>query len=346
MKMFVGLDISLEKTAVCVEDDKGTVIWEKKVGSDPGSLVAALRPWKGDIALVGLEACPLSEWIYTGLVDDGFEARCIETRHAQRFLSTRPNKTDKSDARGIADMMRLGHFRPVHVKSKQVIYLRTLLAGRKQLLGAAVKIEGTIRGLLRIYGLKVGEVHRNKFAERIAELIAEIPALSVAIDPLLSARKVMREQLRRFDYALEKLASSDDICLRLMTIPGVGPITALAFKATIDDPKRFATSKAVGAPLGLTPRVFQSGEIDHSGGISRCGDVMMRYYMYEAAHAFLSRTKGWSALKAWGVRLAKRHGYKRARVAVARKLAIVMHRMWVRGETFRFSSEPEVAAMA
>ena len=343
MKLFAGLDVSLEKTAVCIEDDAGAIVWEKKVDSEPEALVEALAPWRTSIALVGLEACPLSEWIYRGLAMAGFEVRCLETRHAQRFLSTRPNKTDKNDARGIADMMRLGHFKPVHMKSGQAIYLRTLLAGRRQVIAAMLKIEGTIRGLLRVYGLKMGETHRAKFEARVAELVADIPALALAIEPLMIARNVMRQQKRRFDYALEKLARADEVCLRLMSVPGVGPITALAYKSTIDDPRRFASSKAVGAHLGLAPRVYQSGEIDHTGHVSKCGDVMMRYYLYEAATVFLTRDKRWSALKAWGVRLAKRHGFKRARVAVARKLAIVLHQIWVHGETFRFTSQPEGA---
>ncbi len=346
MKLYVGLDVSLQKTAVCVENEDGTIAWQGKIDSDPDALVTALLPWKPFIALVGLEACPLSEWIYNGLGAAGFEVRCIETRHAQRFLSTRPNKTDKNDARGIADMMRAGHFKPVHVKSAGALYLRTLLVGRKQLVAAMLKVEDTIRGLLRVYGLKIGAVHRCKFAERVKELLADAPALALAIEPLLTARNTLRKQKERFDYALQKLARKDSICLCLMTVPGVGPITALAFKATIDDPKRFKSSKAVGAHLGLAPRVYQSGEIDHSGHVSKCGDRMMRYYLYEAATVFLTRDRRWSALKAWGVRLAQRHGFKRARVAVARKLAIVMHQMWLHGECFRFTSARDTVGVA
>lgn len=346
MKMFAGLDVSLQKTAICVESDDGSIAWQGKIGSSPDEIAKALTKWKPDLALVGLEACPLSEWIYSGLVAAGFEVRCIETRHAQRFLSTRPNKTDKNDARGIADMMRLGHFRPVHVKSPSALHLRTLLVARKQMLSAILKLEATVRGLLRVHGLKVGAVHRCKFDERVRELLLEAPALTVAIEPMLEAGTTMRARYKKYDYYLDRLARKDEVCTRLMTIPGVGPITSLAFKATIDDPKRFPNSKKVGAHLGLVPRVFQSGEFDHSGHISKCGDRMMRYYLYESATTFLMRSKQWSPLRAWGIRIAKRQGFKRARVAVARKLAVVMHRMWIRGETFKFSEAPATLSAA
>jgi transposase len=266
--------------------------------------------------------------------------RCIETRHAQRFLSSRPNKTDKNDARGIADMMRLGHFKPVHVKSQASLHVRALLVARKQMLSAILKLEGTIRGLLRIHGLKVGVVHRSRFRERIEEMLRDAPELGMAIEPLLDASDVMRQRYTKFDLYLGRLARHDKISLRLMTVPGVGPITALSFMATIDDPKRFANSKTVGAHLGLTPRIYQSVEVDHAGHISKCGDRMMRYYLYEAATTFLLRSQHWSTLRAWGMRLAKKPGFKRARVAIARKLAIIMHRMWLTGETFRFSKTP------
>ena len=346
MKTFVGLDISLQKTAICVEYDDASIAWQGKIGSSPAELASALAPWKDTIALVGLEACPLSEWIYTGLTAAGFTVRCIETRHAQRFLSTRPNKTDKNDARGIADMMRLGHFRPVHVKSAEALHLRTLLVARKQMLSAILKLEATIRGLLRVHGLKMGAVHRCRFEERVRELLSEAPALNVAIEPMLEAGTTMRARFKKYDYYLERLARKDEVCARLMTVPGVGPITSLAFKATVDDPSRFPNSKKVGAHLGLVPRVYQSGEMDRSGHINKCGDVMMRYYLYESDTTFLMRSRQWSPLKAWGIKIAKRQGFKRARVAVARKLAVVMHRMWIRGENFKFSEAPAATAAA
>jgi transposase len=237
--------------------------------------------------------------------------------------------------------MHLGHYRPVHVKSQAAQAMRTTLAVRMQLVASQLQIEGTIRGLLRIYGLKIGAIHRNRFAARVTELLemGALPGLTAAIEPLLRVREGMRMERKAFDRTLAALSRrDDDISRRLMTIPGVGPVTSLAFKATIDDSARFATSKALGAHLGLTPRVYQSGEIDRSGHISKCGDRMMRHLLYEAASALMTRTRKWSRLRAWGVSIAKRRGMKRATVAVARKLAVIMHRIWVTGGEFEFGS--------
>ena len=345
MKLFVGLDISLNKTAVCIVDDAGATVFEGTALSDPEDLVAKLARWRDDIALIGLEACPLSEWLYSGLVEAGYDVRCLETRHTQRFLSTRPNKTDRSDANGIASMMRLGHYKPVHVKSRRSQFRRALLIGRRQFMAATLQIENTVRGLLRVQGLKLGRVHRNRFDERVIELCQQRRELLPAIEPLLAARNAMRDQMRVLNGSLEREARADEVCRLFMSIPGVGPLTSLAFKATIDDPRRFRSSKTVPAHLGLTPRVYQSGEIDRSGHISKSGDKLMRYLLAEAASSMLMRSRKWCALKAWGMRLAKKVGMGKAVVAVARKLAIVMHKMWLTGEPFRFGKADADPAM-
>jgi transposase len=256
------------------------------------------------IKLIGIEACPLSEWLYGALVESGLPTVCIETRHAQRFLSSRPNKTDRSDARGIADMMRLGHYRPVHVKSKESQLLRTTLIARKKFVDHMLAIEDTIRGLLKVHGMKLGAVHRCTFAARVETLLAAAPELRTAIEPLLEARNMMSKQKALLDRRLGQTARKDEVCKRLMTVSGVGPIVCLSFKATVDDPTRFKNSKAVAAHLGLTPRVYQSGEIDRSGNISKCGDKLMRHALYEAANSHLRISKKWSVLRAWGIKLA------------------------------------------
>jgi transposase len=236
-------------------------------------------------------------------------------------------------------MMRLGHFRPVHVKSKASQLLRTVLSARQKFTDHMIAIELTIRGLLKVHGLKIGAVHRCAFAARIESLLADAPELRIAIDPLLEARNMMRKQKALLDRRLSQLAHQDGVCKRLMTVSGVGPIVSLAFKATIDDPSRFRSSKMVPAHLGLTPRIYQSGELDRSGNISKCGDKLMRHALYEAANSHLRISKKWSSIRAWGIKLAKRVGGKKACVAVARKLAIVMHRMWVDETEFRFGTE-------
>ena len=338
MRVFVGLDLGLNKTAICCLDENAAVVLQDVVLSDPDVLLAVIKQLPCEIELIGLEACPLSEWIYGALKAAGYPVFCLETRHTQRFLSTRPNKTDKNDAHGIATMMRVGHFKPVHVKSREAQLMRAMLVGRRQFMGSMLQIENTIRSLLRTQGLKLGRVHRLKFAERVQTLCWERTDLRVVIEPLLNAREELRAQMRVLNNALERTSRADPICRLFRTIPGVGPLTALAVKATIDDPTRFRKSKIVPAHLGLTPRVYQSGEIDRSGHISKSGDKLMRSLLVEAATSMLLVSKKWCSLKAWGVKLAKRTGTAKAIVAVARRLAISMHRMWITGEEFQLST--------
>jgi transposase len=338
--------VSLRTISICIVKANGTLVWEGKSLSEPPALMQALAPYRRKIKLVGIEACPLAEWLYGALTECRFNAVCLEVRHAHRFLSSRPNKTDRNDARGIADMLHLGHFKPVHVKSRASQLLRTMLAARKTFVDHMLEIEQAIRGFLKVYGLKLGNVHRCNFSAKVKALIADMPELRAAIAPLLEARDMMRKKKKEIDRELEKRARQDAVCRRLMTTPGVGPIISLAYKATIDDPARFKSSRAVPAHLGLTPRVHQSGEVDRSGHISKCGDRLLRHCLYEAANAHLRVTKKWSALRAWGVKLAKRVGAKKACVAVARKLAIIMHCMWRDETDFQYGTAPRRLAKA
>ena len=329
MSYFVGLDLSLKETAVSVVDRQGNKIWYGKALSDPEDITHSLREWRNSIELVGLEACPLSEWIFAGLRDQGLNVRCIETRHAQRFLSSRPNKTDRNDAEGIAQMMRLGHFKPVHVKSKVAQGIQTVIAARAQIVSTMIKLELTARGLIKKYGYKISRGGRVSFAERVRMAISADDGLYSAISPLLDSREMLRQQKLSYDKTLYAMSRKSSVCRALMTVPGVGPVTSLAFLAIIDDPTRFPSSKSVGAHLGLTPKTYQSGEIDRNGHISKCGDKMMRYLLYEAAGVLLARAKQSNPLKAWGVKIAKKCGHKKARTAMARKLSIIMHRIWM-----------------
>jgi len=218
MALYVGLDVSLRMTSICVVEADGSSVWEGKAESEPVPLVKVLSPWRDKIALVGIEACPLSEWLHGALVESGFQIVCIETRHAQRFLSSRPNKTDRSDARGIAEMMRLGHYRSVHVKSKASQLLRTTLIARKKFVDHMLAIEDTIRGLMKVHGLKLGAVHRSRFPARVETLLADAPDLRMAIEPLLEARNMMRKHKALMDRQLSQMARKDGVCKRLMTI--------------------------------------------------------------------------------------------------------------------------------
>ena len=254
------------------------------------------------------------------------------------------NKSDRNDARGIAQMMRVDLFRPVHVKTLSSQKQRVLLAGRKLLQEKAIAIENDIRGLLRNFGLKVGIVGSGGFERRIRELVEGRPEFADIMKPLLTARRTLRDQFTELHRKVLLLARDHGVCRRLMTIPGVGPVTSLAFVSTIDVPARFKTSKAVGPSLGLTPVLHQSGESHRVGRISLCGDEAMRALLYEAAQVMLTRVQKWSWLKAWAMGIAKRRGPRKAIVALARRLAVIMHRMWCDGTEFRWTREPAPAA--
>lgn len=334
MKHYAGLDVSVKGTSVCIVDETGKVCREMKVSSHPDDLVQFLLDPAWRFERVGLEAGPLSQWLFIGLAEAGFPVVCIETRHAKAFLKAQVNKSDRNDARGIAQMMRVNLFRSVHVKTLTSQKRRALLTARKLLQDKAIAIENDIRGLLRNFGLKVGAVGVIKFEERIVDLVEDAPELAEIMACLLDARRKLREQVRKLHRKLLLIVRDDKVCRRLMTIPGVGPVVSLAFTATIDIPARFKSSKAVGPALGLTPTRNQSGESDHIGRISKCGDGMMRTLLYEAAQVMLTRTRKWSWLKAWAMNIAKRRGRLKAIVALARRLAVIMHRIWSDGTVF------------
>jgi transposase len=241
-------------------------------------------------------------------------------------------------------MMRAGLYRPVHVKTLRSQKLRMLLTHRKLLQSKGIAIENDLRGTLRNFGLKVGMVGTAKFEARIKELVENLPDLAVLVEPMLIVRRVLHEQIAILHRRLLAIVRDDEICRRLMTVPGVGPVVALTYRATVDVPARFRKSKSVGAVFGLTCSKYQSGEIDRSGAISRCGDEMMRAMLYEAAHIMLVRSTKWSWLKAWAMQIARRCGMKKAIVALARRLAVIMHRIWVDGTEFRWTREQAAAA--
>lgn len=344
MEHYAGLDVSIKETSVCVIDDAGRVVREVKVPTEPDAILGVLTDEAFSIQRIGLEAGPLSQWLYSELAEGGLPMICVETRHMRAALSAQVNKSDRNDARGIAHMMRAGLYRSVHVKTLTSQKRRMLLTSRQLLQAKARDIENDLRGTLRNFGLKVGIVGVVKFETRIRELVANYADLATIVESLLIARRVLREQLGILHRELLAVVRHDEVCRRLMTMPGVGPVVALTFRATVDVPTRFTSSKTVGAVFGLTPRRFQSGEIDRMGSISKCGDVMIRTMLFEGAQALLTRTIKWSWLKAWGMKIAKRRGMKRAIVAVARRMAVVMHRMWVNGTNFQWTREEAAAA--
>jgi transposase len=343
MDYFAGLDVAVKETSVCIVDDTGKIVREVKVASEPAALLAVLKNPAYRFKRIGLEAGPLSQWLFSALAEAGLAAICVETRHMRAALKAQINKTDRNDARGIAQMMRAGLYRPVHVKTVRSQKLRMLLTHRKLLQSKAIAIENDLRATLRNVGLKVGIAGKVKFEARIQELVENLPDLAVLVEPLLIVRRVLREQIGILHRRLLVIVRDDDVCRRLMTVPGVGPVVALTYRATVDVPARFRKSKAVGAVFGLTPSRYQSGESDRTGGISRCGDEMMRAMLYEAAHVMLVRSVKWSWLKAWAMQIARRRGLKKAIVALARRLAVVLHRIWVDGTEFRWTREAAAA---
>ena len=343
MDHFAGLDVSVKETSVCIVDDTGRVVREAKVASEPEALLQVLSNPAYHFKRIGLEAGPLSQWLFSAFAEASLPAICVETRHMRAVLKAQINKTDRNDARGMAQMIRAGLYRPVHVKTLRSQKLRMLLTHRKLLLSKAIAVENDLRGTLRNFGLKVGVVGTVKFEARIRELVENLPDLAVLVELLLVVRRVLREQIGILHRRLLAVVRDDDVCRRLMTIPGVGPVVALTYRATVDVPARFKNSKAVGAVFGLTPSKYQSGEIDRAGVISKCGDEMMRVMLFEAAQVMLTRTKKWSWLKAWAMKIARHRGMKKAIVALARRLAVIMHRIWVDGTEFRWTRDVATA---
>jgi transposase len=285
----------------------------------------------------------LSQWLHGGLSAAGFEAVLLEMRHVKAALSAMVVKSDRNDARGIAQLLRMGWFRPVHRKSADAQEVRALLVGRKLLQGKLRDVEFSIRGILRGFGLKVGEVSKGRFAARVEELITGHAMLEAVIGAMLTARAGLHSEFMRLHRQMLAIVRTDEVCRRLMTVPGVGALVAVTFKVTVDDPGRFTASKAVGAHFGLTPKKYQSGETEITGGISKVGDAMVRMALYEAANVLLSRTTRFSTLKRWALEVVRRRGVKRAKVALARKLASVLHRMWIDGSEFRWGKEAPAA---
>ena len=339
MQCYVGLDVSLKQTSICVVDQTGSVVREGVVDSDPEAIAEFVRAKAPGVVRIGIETGPTTTWLWTELKRLDLPVICIDARHAKAVLKMQINKSDRNDAAGIARIMQTGWFKEVRVKDLDSHAVRALLASRALLVKIKRDLENQVRGLLKNLGLVIGRAKFNVFAVRAEELIEGRPELVTAVRPLLKARHAIEQQVDDLDRKVRKLARYDVQVRRFMTVPGVGPITALCFKATIDDPARFKRSRSVGAYVGLTSRRHASGEVDWSGRISKCGDAMLRMYLFEAAGVLLTRVQKWSALKAWGTRLVKRNGLRKAKVAVARKLAVILHRMWIEGTEFNWSKK-------
>ncbi|WP_158913270.1 IS110 family transposase [Caulobacter sp. S45] len=343
MPLYVGLDVSQKTTAVCVVDQQGRRHWRGACATDPSAIASLVRRRAGVDAKVGVETGSMTPWLVHGLRDAGLVVVCLDARRVKAALQMRLNKTDQNDAEGLAQVVRTGWYRAVHVKSLDSHRARSLLGARAQLVGMRTRLINMIRGVLKTFGMLPGSGRGRQFERHVESLLQEEPQVTTIVRPLLNVLRQLEEQITTFDKAVQRQVRADPTCRLLMTAPGIGALSSLVYVSTVEDPQRFSRSRSVGAHLGLTPRRYQSGEIDRSGRISRCGDGLARTLMYEAAIVILHRVKRASHLRDWALAIAQRAGPGKARVALARKLSVILHSVWRSGEPFRWSTQTQEA---
>ncbi|RZF58281.1 IS110 family transposase [Sphingomonas populi] len=333
MEQYIGLDVSMKETAVSIRQG-GKRIWRGKCASDPQLLSAMIRKRAPEAKRVVFETGPLSVWFYHALTAEGMPAICIDARHAKAALDMAANKTDANDADGLAHLAEIGFYREVRVKGFDSMLIRTLVTARRQLLKMRLQMSNQIRGLMKTFGLIVPKGAGSVFDRNVRTLLQGEVGLGRIVLPMLQAWGDIRLRVAELSKHLVAMAGADQRCRLLTSVPGVGTVTATAFAAAVEDPANFKNSRAVGAWVGLTTRRFQSGEVDHDGHISRRGDNKLRSLLYEAAAVILNRSTETSTLRTWALALKERLGFKRAAVALARKLAVIMHAMLKTGELF------------
>jgi transposase len=340
MAQYAALDVSQEATAICLVDEQGAVRREGKVATCPETIAQWLAKNAAGLVRVGMETGPLAVWLWNELHAKDVPVVCIDARHANAALKMRANKTDRNDAAGLAQIVRTGWFKQVRIKTRSSYEIRSLLAAREVLVRIRVQLENEIRGLLRTFGVLFGKA-AGGFARRAREIVAgeldASPSMRLVVESLMQARLAILDRIKVLDRQVLTTARTEATARLFMSAPGVGAITALSVASAFDDAARFKRSSRAGAYLGLTPRRYESGEVSRNGRISKHGNKLTRKHLYEAATTLLTRTTRFSRLKAWGLRLAKACGFKKARVAVARKLAVILHAMWKTKTTFRWS---------
>jgi transposase len=351
MSYYAGLDVSMKETVICIVNEMGESVHRGRAKTDPEKIAHHLLNAKFKLERIGIESGSLSHWLVERLKEQGFPAICIDARKMAAVLSIRVNKTDDNDALGIAEAMRCRMYKEVTQKSQISIETGTLMQCRKTLVHQRVQLINSIRGFLKTYGIRLGSSGEREFPEKVRGRLSEVFEIAKAgIESLLSCYGKLCEEIKKIDRKIEELARNDDDVQRLMTVPGVGIVTAMTFKTEIDDPKRFRKSKDVGAYFGMTPRQYSSGETKKQGRISKCGSTEMRTLLTEAGLVCLTRSKKWSKVKAWGLKVMRKHGAKKAAVATGRKLAVIMHRMLLEKKDFVYGEEkpktPQVPQVA
>ena len=350
MQHYIGLDVSMEATAVCIINEKGKIVAEQMLPTEPKLIAHYVKASKFDITLIGLESGSMSHWLTEKLLEEELPVKCIDARHCAAFLSLKINKTDRNDARGIAEVMRCGIYREVQFKCRSLREMSALLTSRRQLVAQRGQILMSVRGILKPFGIRLGSISKTRTGiellwDRIAKMELEAHVL-LGIKSLLHAAKAIVESISELDKKVKACTEDEPAAKLLMTIPGIGPVTALKYLVEVGDPKRFKKSRSVGAYVGLTPTQYASGETQRQGRISKCGCKDLRSLLVEAAIVLMTRTKSWSKLKAWGLKLMRKNGLKKAAIAVARKLAVVMHQMLLKNEPFRFTDKEPAEAVA
>lgn len=334
MKAFIGLDVAQKKTAVCIIDEAGEKVCQANVDTNPSAIRDYLVAKGFGHAKIGMETGPLAVWLYHSLKARNLDVDCIHARHVHAALSMQINKTDQNDALGIAKLVRSGWYRPTHVKSLDCHHQRLMMTAREKLIQIRVTLTNQIRGLLKTFGVVLPPGRNSVFKRSILESEPSIEAVKPVVMMLLDTWTHITSQIRQFDKILQCLAKNDPVCKLLGSIPGVGVLTAISFKTAVDDPSRFTSVSDVGAFLGLTPKKYQSGDVDRNGQISKHGSRQTRSLLYEAASCLLSRYGTETKLAKWANSLRERMGYKKAVVALARKLSSLMLSMWKSGEMY------------
>jgi transposase len=347
MSHYAGLDVSMNTTFICIVNEEGKVVKELESASTPEAIGSCLSATELQIEKIGLESGCLTHYLKKGLQKMGFEVVGMESRKMAAILATIINKTDKNDARGIAEALRVGHYRECVHRSDEAVETRTVLHGRRTAVEGRTHTLTSIKGHLKVYGIKLGKGSGKSFREKVEGAITSLnPRVQKVIKSLLNILDVFEKEIKELDQLVKDVGKDDEKVKLLQTIDGVGPITALAFVAEVDNPKRFEDSKDVAAYIGLTPTQYSSGEIQRQGGISKKGSKHTRCLLVEAATTLLTRCKVWSRLKAWGLKLMRKVGKKKAIIAVARKLAVTMHRMMITEKPFERSSKKKETLQA
>lgn len=343
MEYYAGLDVSLKEIAICVVDRDGETVARGVCPADPEGVAGWFRNRDLTPRRIVHESGMLSIWLQRGLGCLGLPATCIDARKAYKILSARLNKSDAADAEGLAQLARTGWFTPVHIRSEEADRLRSLVGARERLIRLRKDLEGHIRGVLQTFGIRLSGIgqgrQRQAFRDQLASAGESDLVLRAIADGFIAAHATLCQAADDLDKAVKRKAKTHSVARRLMTIPGVGPVNALSFIALIDDPGRFSRTSDVGAFLGLTPKRHQSGEVDWSGRVSKCGDGAMRRLLFEAASCVIHQVKRFSRLKSWAVRLAGRRGFRKAAVATARKIAVLMLTLWKNGTDYQWTEE-------